>query len=218
MLGKEKGRVTKKSKSKKLQASDPEKKPFDPEVLDRTVIAIPLLRDLAKNPSKDYDVIIDLNLGYRGGRDKAQERVMELVREASAKLGKKRETSGVDEHKSRLTNQYLFATLEGTLIRELVRLDGRPNEKTGNASGTQRAIYRIWPDFPVSPLITKSISTVKADAARNAFAALGEDIVWAVMDSGIARHSHFQKEHNLDVADPLEHQDFTSAAEMPKLP
>jgi serine protease AprX len=211
-LGKEHAHVTKKSKSKKLQASDPEKKPFDPEVLDRTVIAIPLLRDLAKNPSKTYDVIIDLNLGYHGGRDKAQERVMELVREASARRGKKREASGVDEHKSRLTNQYLFATLEGRLIRELVRLDGRANEKTSDAPGTQRAIYRIWPDFPVSALITKSISTVKADAARNAFAALGEEIVWAVMDSGIAKHSHFEKEHNLDLAAPLEHQDFTSPA------
>src|SRR6266480_406106 len=115
MLGKEKGLMTKKSKAQKLQASDPGQKPFDPEVLDRTVIAIPLLRDLARNPSKTYDVIIDLNLGYRGGRDKAQKRVMELVREASARRGKKREASGVDEHKSRLTNQYLFATLEGRL-------------------------------------------------------------------------------------------------------
>jgi hypothetical protein len=52
--------VTKKSKSQKLQASDPEKKLFDPELLDRTVIAIPQLRDLAKNPSKAYDVIIHL--------------------------------------------------------------------------------------------------------------------------------------------------------------
>jgi serine protease AprX len=32
------------------------------------------------------------------------------------------------------------------------------------------------------------------------------------MDSGIAKHSHFEKEHNLDLAAPLEHQDFTSPA------
>jgi len=41
---------------------------------------------------------------------------------------------------------------------------------------------------------------VKADAAANAFAAFGEEIVWAVIDSGIHKHSHFEKEHNLDVA------------------
>jgi serine protease AprX len=208
------GCVTRSSKSPKLQASDPEKKPFDPEVLDRTVIAIPLLRDLAENPDKIYDVIIDLNLGYHGGRQAAEDRVKELLHEAVAKGGKKkRGASAVDEEKSRLTNQYLFATLEGKLIRELVRLDGNPNKKAGDAPQTQRAIYRIWPDFPVSPLITKSISTVKADAAGNAFAAFGEGIVWAVMDSGIDKqHSHFEQERNLDLTDPLEHKDFTSSA------
>jgi subtilisin family serine protease len=190
-----------------LQASDPEKKPFDPEVLDRTVIAIPLLRDLAKNPSKAYDVIIDLNLDYLGGRQKAQERVMELLEEAAAKLPKKkRKGSGVDERKSRFSNQYLFATLEGEVIRELVRLD---SQSAGQGGRTKRAIYRIWPDFDVSPLITKSVSTVKADAAINAFAAYGDEIVWAVMDSGIDQHPHFEKEHNLVLREPLEHQDFT---------
>jgi hypothetical protein len=30
-----------------------------------------------------------------------------------------------------------------------------------------RAIFHIWPDFPVSPCITKSVATIKADAAQN---------------------------------------------------
>src|SRR5262249_33437683 len=55
-----------------------------------------------------------------------------------------------------------------------------------------------------------SISTVKADAARNAFAALGEDIVWAVIDSGIdATHPHFGQTHNLELAAPVDHKDFS---------
>jgi hypothetical protein len=48
-----------------------------------------------------------------------------------------------------------------------------------------QAIYHIWPDFDIHTLTTRSISTVKADAARNAFSAFGKDIYWAVMDSGI---------------------------------
>src|SRR5262249_20258439 len=54
------------------------------------------------------------------------------------------------------------------------------------------AIYRIWPDFKVKSHIDHSIATVKADAALNAYAAQGEDIVWAVIDSGVAAsHPHF---------------------------
>src|ERR1019366_717869 len=55
-----------------------------------------------------------------------------------------------------------------------------------------RAIYKIWPDFPVQALIDRSAATVKADAAIRAFDATGSGIVWAVIDSGIdATHLHF---------------------------
>ena len=47
------------------------------------------------------------------------------------------------------------------------------------------AIYRVWPDFPLKPLIDRSTPTVKADAARRAFDAAGPGITWAVVDSGI---------------------------------
>ena len=71
-----------------------------------------------------------------------------------------------------------------------------------------RAIYRIWPDFDVSAFITRSIATVKADAARNSFSALGENITWAVLDTGIdATHKHFEQNGNLK--GPVQHRDFT---------
>jgi len=55
-----------------------------------------------------------------------------------------------------------------------------------------RVIYKIWPDFPVKPLIDRSVATVKADAASNSYSATGEGICWAVIDSGIdAMHIHF---------------------------
>jgi subtilisin family serine protease len=75
------------------------------------------------------------------------------------------------------------------------------------------AIYRIWKNFPVYPLIDRSIMTVKADAARRAFLAEGKDVVWAVIDSGVDnQHEHFKETGTLDVKLPLKHYDFTLGA------
>lgn len=78
------------------------------------------------------------------------------------------------------------------------------------ANASERAIYRVWPDFPVEPLIDRSCSTVKADAARRSYDAAGHGIVWAVIDSGIdEQHPHFEQHKTLcgDVANL--HRDFT---------
>jgi serine protease AprX len=79
-----------------------------------------------------------------------------------------------------------------------------------------RAIYRIWPDFEVKARITRSISTVKANAAINSFAARGKDITWAVLDTGIqGDHPHFERHNNLlDPKAPM-HRDFTSTDQRP---
>jgi subtilisin family serine protease len=66
-----------------------------------------------------------------------------------------------------------------------------------NPSPTGRTIYRIWPDFPVNPLIDHSTATVKADAAVRSYSASGDGICWAVIDSGIsAKHIHFGSPSN----------------------
>src|SRR5207253_3193412 len=45
---------------------------------------------------------------------------------------------------------------------------------------------------------------------HRAFSALGDQVVWAVMDSGIdADHPHFRMHRTLDVDLPLMHGDFT---------
>jgi serine protease AprX len=208
-----------------MSQSDPQKKPFTPQVLDKTVIAIPLLnqleaeaKQLAQDPNRTpqpHPIIIDLNLEYHRGRDKARKQVRRMVGKILQEFGLDPQKQGINEAKSKLSQQYLFGVLEGRVIRALVRRDneGKP-ALTAEAQGmsvVHRAIYRIWPDFPVKGLITKSLSTVKADAARNAFAALGENIVWAVMDSGIdAHHPHFATYQNLQLDPPLVHRDFTA--------
>lgn len=178
------------------------------ENLERTVIAIPLIEEMNKHahdPAMAFDVIIDLNLTYHSGREEAKERVRQIL-EDEMQIG------AGGSRASDFTPQYYFATLTADEIRRLAAADEQPHDR-------ERAIYKIWLDHPVKPLLTKSVRTVKADAARVAFAAVGSGITWAVIDSGIdGAHPHFRKHDNLDLPDPseteekkayLKHQDFT---------
>src|SRR5262249_50859283 len=147
------------------------------------------------------------------------------------------EKQGVREKKRDKSNKYFSARLNGKVIREVVRLDvGRAGKDAETAGKTRqpkkrgkssvqlgtaalyrfRAIYRIWPDFKISPCITKSLATVKADAAQTSFCAHGSDITWAVMDSGIdVNHPHFALHRNIDPSSAL-HSDFTDTPNVPK--
>jgi serine protease AprX len=193
--------------SKRVRRSRPFKRVgFLPKVLDRTVIAIPLMEQFKKKPNGLFHIAIDLNLDYRKGTDGARTDVIAMIREIVKTSKTRRSTQGVPEDQAQ-DMQYVFATLSVRAIKELVRRDGPPG-----STNIDRTIHRIWPDFDLKPLINKSISTVKGDAAHNAFAALGAEITWAVVDSGIdGTHPHFQKHKNLKVDLPLEHQDFTPA-------
>jgi serine protease AprX len=206
-----------------LPQSDPGRRDrggvFDPETLDKTVIAIPLLRQLREEEQGRrtptlHHVVLDLNFGYREGRDAGRERAKNLVAQAVQRGSAADDDQGVDDYKSGYSQQYLFATLNRQSIQALVRLDDErkpPIRRDAPGSGiSHRTIYRIWPDFRVRALINKSIATVKADAARISFSALGDGIVWAVVDSGIdPNHPHFAKHHNLDLDPAIPHRDFT---------
>jgi serine protease AprX len=202
--------------AEELDQSRPQEKPFLPKALDRTVIAIPLLNilkaeDKSDKPPKPHKVIIDVNLEYPGGRDAARawvvQKINQLVAETASSIGPY--DSIILAKRNELSPQYVFAYLRAPVIRRLVTDDAREHDPKGT-SFRSRAIYHIWPDFEIRALTNKSISTVKADAARAAFSALGDGIVWAVMDSGIElTHPHFLKHENLTVKDPLDHFDFT---------
>ncbi|ETT26864.1 peptidase S8 and S53 subtilisin kexin sedolisin [Rhodococcus rhodochrous ATCC 21198] len=79
-----------------------------------------------------------------------------------------------------------------------------PSQATTRANDfPYRTIYRLWPDFPVRPHVSRSVSTIKADAALRSFEANGTGICWAVLDSGIdAGHPHFGSERNHLLLDP----------------
>jgi serine protease AprX len=94
-------------------------------------------------------------------------------------------------------NTYYRCDLAMADVRRLVDEDQKATTMA------QRAIYRVWPDFPVRRLMDRPLATVKADAAQRAYNALGMNITWGVIDSGIeATHPHFSTYHTLsdDVA------------------
>src|SRR5262245_12151846 len=115
---------------KRRPQSDPTKKPFTPETLDRTIIAIPLLDKMAKDGlHKPQDVIIDLNLEYPKGREEARKEVWRWIDALSGvtKTFEKRAESispgnqGVNPTKSKYSQQYLFGRLSGRNIRALAK-------------------------------------------------------------------------------------------------
>ncbi len=201
-----------------LPESDPTDKPFTPETLDRTIVSLPLL-DRIKTKGLDavQNVIIDVNLEYPEGRKAARTLIQGWVDEivapapkrprGRAKVDRLQPDQGINHAKSEYSQQYLFGRLSGHNIRALAR---RSREEA-KAPRRVAALYRIWLDHEVQRFVSTSVSTVKADAARNAFGALGHDIVWAVIDTGIdAAHPHFQKHQNLGLDWPLHHRDFTA--------
>jgi serine protease AprX len=193
--------------------------------LDKSIIAIPLLDEIEADAleferltgeaeekpeeakvgeRKNFDLIIDLNLFYPEGRDAARAKVYLYIKRILVKLGVMGATrkqlpgaiklggdrlQGVKVFKSGLSDHYIFARLSAEVIFRLVELD-QDNKPS--------AIYRIWPDFKLRAHINKTRSTVKADAAGISFGAGGQDIVWAVADSGVdEHHPHFGTHKNL---------------------
>jgi serine protease AprX len=202
--------------------------------LVRTVIKEPLYSAINSARSgtdavPDLAIIIELNDGYYRGKSEAAKWLNDLVKEASnatrASVTSVVTSIGSDQ------NPYYKIRLPPDVILELVEADYRRAQREKDAALKRETptdqttakptrapvdlvrylvIRRIWLDHALGALIDRSVSTVKADAARRAFLAEGRDIVWAVIDSGIdGKHLHFQKLDTLDVTLPLLHCDFT---------
>lgn len=166
----------------------------------RSVVTEPLLSQVLDDPADRYDVIIALNENFEGGIEAAQQHV-----EARAAEWGVVSTSAAG---------YRFACLTGQQILDLADESRRLTAERGRGGSV---VYRIWEDSDVTVLLTRSLVTVKADAAQRAFQALGEGVTWAVLDSGIdGAHPHFKRETSplgridtLACPSPVAHQDFT---------
>nr|MDQ2695015.1 S8 family peptidase [Pseudomonadota bacterium] len=126
------------------------------------------------------DYMVELNLMHPHGLQQADQAFLALFEKVV----------GGDyfrQHRPvRISKTYYKCWISVRQWQELIRQD------EAAAKPRERCIYRIWPDFPIKPLMNRSLATIKADAARRAYAADGEDIAWAVIDSGVdAAHPHF---------------------------
>lgn len=149
---------------------------------------------MPESDDEPMPVVIELNLLHEEGLSGAEARFDQLFKEL---------TTGKRGAPVRVSNTYFLCDLSMNAVLRLLKDDMALVAK-------KRAIYRVWPDFPVKPLIDRSVPTVKADAAQRAYAASGAEIVWAVVDSGIdRRHPHFQLYKNLDGDVARLHRDFT---------
>ncbi len=189
--------------------------------LTQTLIARPLLDYvLDKSRAREvFNVIIDPNLDFPGGRPGAIQKIRELITDVT-----KEGDPDPNIHDDVTLHPYVFARLTAGAILDLARRDSQDSGEGYEAAAGQgkqrltstRAIYRIWEDPVIDALIVNTLATVKADAAHAAFAADGKDIVWAVIDSGIdSSHPHFSKLDNLKPPRPIEHYDFTGPNNVP---
>lgn len=166
----------------------------------RSIITEPLLSHIREQPNDTFDVIISLNEFYRGGMEGA---LAEVKRRA-------------DEWKipySAISN-YVFGRLNAEQIQQLAAETQALNAQNRR---NEAVVYRIWEDSDIAVTLTRSLTTVKADAAQRSFHAVGEGILWAVLDSGIdGTHAHFAEKTSLHgriatlaVSEPIEHRDYT---------
>jgi subtilisin family serine protease len=160
------------------------------EALDepaRRAIGLPTADD------EPLPVVIELNVYHHQGLDGAIRQLREEWQSVISRI----------EPPEQIANTYCPANLTMLEVRALVNQDLEQDP-------TRRAVYRVWPDFPIHPLIDRSCSTVKVDAARRSYGASGRNIVWAVVDSGIdENHPHFERYETLAGGVERLHRDFT---------
>jgi subtilisin family serine protease len=134
---------------------------------------------LPDDPDEYASYVVELNLQKHGGLAAADNAFKDLYKRTITE-------NAEDRAPVRVSKTYYSCFISMNEARMLVKSDeakGGPRE---------RSIYRIWPDFKVSAQVDRSVSTVKGDAALKSYAASGEGVLWAVIDSGImAEHPHF---------------------------
>ena len=166
----------------------------------RSIITEPLLSKIQMDPTGTFDVIISLNELFGGGLAAALVLVKERAELWDVSFT---EVSG-----------YIFGRLQAPQIQQLAVESQQLNSENRR---NDAVVYRIWEDSDIAVTLTRSLTTIKADAAQRSFHALGEGIVWAVLDSGVdGTHVHFAEKQSmhgridtLGVRAPVEHRDYT---------
>jgi len=148
-----------------------------------------------------HAVLVELNLSGGANASDIRGRFADVFHAAFAHASEQPpEPRSISAH-------YMRCLLTEEEIGALADQDAAP---PAGASGSDRTIYRIWPDYIVQAHIDRSVATIKADAAARTYGTSGQGIVWAVIDSGIDKaHPHFAGDTLTDPAIAGLHRDFT---------
>jgi subtilisin family serine protease len=134
---------------------------------------------LPRDRNAPGEYMVELNLLHKQGLREAGFRFLVLFRQVVG------EGADAELRPKRISKTYYSCKMTVPQWQALIREDQQ-------APVDEQAVYRIWPDFELEPLMHGSIATIKADAAKRAYAAYGSGITWAVLDSGIdSSHPHF---------------------------
>ena len=108
-----------------------------------------------------------------------------------------------------VARHYMRCVLDPDQITRLAHGGDPPTEASSRRA--LELIYRVWPDLVLRAHLDRSVTTIKADAARRTFGSAGAGVVWGVLDSGIdATHPHFAANKTLTAAAVAKlHRDFT---------
>ena len=145
------------------------------------------------SPDETGSYIIELNVQHASGLPGAARDFIDLYNSVVQLDERSQPATATPEHgpvrrtgPCQIAKSYFRCDFKDREWRQLVAIDERKPM-------TERAVYRIWPDFPVKANTDRSIATIKGDAALRSFAAAGHKITWAVIDSGVdASHPHFE--------------------------
>jgi subtilisin family serine protease len=164
----------------------PTLQPGFPEELRRQVV--PVL-DGQRSP-----VLVELDLNTDVSTQDTRRRFLELYDRVLGQAGVSRPRAVAD--------CYVSCVLSPREIQDLVGVD--------REAGAARTVFRVWADYTLQPHLDRSVSTIKSDAALRSYAATGEGVTWAVVDSGIdQQHPHFAADTLTGAVAKL-HHDFTS--------
>jgi serine protease AprX len=194
------------------EPADPIPVPTSPNLVADSLISRPLaeLMERARRGQR-IGVVIELSEKHPKGVDGARSHVVKLL-EDNAPRAPRRPMRG-----------YVATALTAAEIRKVVRAEQdrdqserrtSPDKPMPTTHGPRWAIHRMWPNFEVGALIHRSIITTKCDAAQRSFEAMGDGLVWAVLDSGIdGDHAHFARHDNLGrLRGDLPHRSFVQTA------
>lgn len=173
-----------------------------------SVVSEPLRAIIRAQESGRIGVLVEMR--HVGGLPQTRARLASLLAEV---------TGGRESIDTERQSPYATVSLDPGEIATLVERDSQATASEPTASTASRAprgcIHRLWPNFEISGLIIRSAEATKCRAAQRTFDAHGQGVVWAVLDSGIDRHTHFEAHQNLELPEGLAHRSFLDEASDP---